>query len=190
MVTSQSLYLLLLGALAAERLSELALSRRNARRTLARGGIEFGRRHFRVMSLVHVLFLPACAVEVLLIGRAFPGWLGWSALALVACAQALRYWAVASLGDRWNVRVLVVPEEPPVTTGPYRFVRHPNYVAVAAEMLLVPLVHGAWVTALVFSAANAALLVVRIRVEERALGATHADLFARRPRLVPRWRRA
>jgi len=83
----------------------------------------------------------------------------------------LRYWAIASLGDRWNVRVIVVPGEALVVSGPYRYVRHPNYLAVAVEIATLPLIHGAYLTAIAFSAMNAALLRVRIRTEEAALGA-------------------
>jgi methyltransferase len=109
-------------------------------------------------------------------------------LALALAAQVLRYWAIRTLGPRWNVRVIVVPGAPVVTGGPYRFLRHPNYVAVVVEGFAIPLIHGAWGTALVFSAANALLLVVRIRCEERALAA-HCDYAARfgaAPRFVPR----
>src|SRR5678815_4307251 len=93
----------------------------------------------------------ACALEVVLLDRPFPGAVGWMALAVVLGAQALRYWAIATLGWRWNTRIVVVPGAPPVTGGPYRFVRHPNYVAVIAEMVALPLVHGAWLTALAFT---------------------------------------
>lgn len=186
MVTSVAWYLGGLSLLGGERLVELVLSRRNARRALARGGVEFGEGHFRVMALVHALFLGACALEVVVAERPLPGVLAGVALIAALSAQALRYWAIASLGDRWNVRIIVVPDAPPVTSGPYRFVRHPNYLAVVVEIAAVPLIHGAWVTALVFTAANAALLLVRIRAEEAALGRAWAETFAERPRFVPR----
>ncbi len=104
---------------------------------------------------------------------------------MVLGAQALRYWAIATLGWRWNTRIVVVPGTAPVTAGPYRWVRHPNYVAVIAEMIALPLVHGAWLTALVFSVGNALLLRVRIRAEEQALGEPWQHAFAGRPRFVP-----
>ena len=178
-------YFVLLGAVAAERMLELAISRRNARKAFGRGGFEVGQRHYRVMIVFHVAFLLSCAVEVLWLRRPFPGAAGFAAFAGVLMAQALRYWAIATLGWRWNTRVIVVPGELPVTSGPYRFVRHPNYVAVIAEILLLPLVHGAWLTALVFSVGNAVLLRVRIRAEEEALGPPYASAFARRPRFIP-----
>jgi methyltransferase len=183
MVTSRALYLCFLGLIAAERLVELVLSRRNAARSFARGGHEHGRAHFPVLVLLHTAFLVSCAAESAI--RPFPGLLGWIALIVALAAQALRYWAVSSLGDRWNARVIVVPGEPPVDGGPYRFVRHPNYLAVVLEMIAVPLVHGCWVTAAIFSLANAAVLRVRIRSEEVALGAAWQRAFAGRPRFLP-----
>jgi methyltransferase len=186
-VTTQAAYFALLAAVAAERLYELRLSRRNAERAFGRGGIELGREHFGLMRALHAGFLAACALEVALGQRAFVPALGFPMLAIALGAQGLRYWAIATLGPRWNVRVIVTPGEPVVTSGPYRWLRHPNYLAVALEGVALPLIHGAWLTALAFSAANAALLRVRIRVEERALAA-HCDGDARlgdRPRLLP-----
>lgn len=189
MVSSTLLYLAFLGAVSLERLAELAISRRNARRAFARGGVEVGQGHFRVMALMHSAFLAACALEVLLLGRPFPGLLGVAALALALLAQALRYWVIATLGEQWNVRIIVVPGAAPVAGGPYRYLRHPNYAAVIVEMAALPLVHGAWLTALVFSALNAAVLWVRIRAEEEALGPAYAAEMGDRPRLVPGRRR-
>jgi methyltransferase len=185
MVTSVQLYLGLLVAVAVERGVELVLSARNARLARERGGVESGQGHYPVMAVFHGLFLVACALEVVLLRRPFPGTLGWLALAAVLGAQALRYWAIATLGWRWNTRIVVVPGTAPVTGGPYRLVRHPNYVAVIAEMVALPLVHGAWLTALVFSLGNAWLLRVRIRAEEQALGEPWQQAFAGRPRFVP-----
>ncbi|MEZ4217473.1 MAG: isoprenylcysteine carboxylmethyltransferase family protein [Myxococcota bacterium] len=187
MVTSQVAYLGLLALVGAERLVELALSRRNAARAFARGGVELGRGHFGAMRALHAGFLASCALEVVLLDRGFDPRVGFPMLALALAAQALRYWAIASLGDRWNVRVIVVPGEPVVTTGPYRWLRHPNYAAVALEGVALPLVHGAWCTAIAFTLLDAWLLRTRIAVEERAL-AEHCDGDARlgdRPRLVP-----
>ena len=176
MVTAY-LYLALLAAVGLERLFEIGLSRRNARRALARGGIECDAGHYRFMKALHLSFLIACGAEVVLLGRAFHPWLAAAMLAAAVLAQALRYWSIWTLGDRWNVRVIVVPGEPVVTRGPYRFVRHPNYTAVAIEGVALPMIHTAWLTALVFTLANTALLAVRIGCEERALG-THTDYRA------------
>jgi methyltransferase len=185
MVTSQALYLAFLALIGLERLGELALSRRNAKRAFARGAVEVGQGHYRVMAAFHTVFLVACAAEVIGWRRGFPGALGYAALALALSAQALRYWAIATLGERWNVRIIVVPRVAPVVAGPYRWVRHPNYVAVAVEMLCVPLIHGAWFTALVSTVGNGLLLLVRIRAEEAALGSAYAQAFAGRPRFFP-----
>jgi len=185
MVTSVQLYLCLLALVALERGVELVLSARNARLARSRGGVETGQGHYPVMAVFHGLFLVACAVEVVLLGRPFPGALGWAALAAVLGAQTLRYWAIATLGWRWNTRIFVLPGTAPVTAGPYRWVRHPNYLAVIAEMVALPLVHGAWLTALVFSLGNAWLLRVRVRAEEEALGEPWRHAFAGRPRFVP-----
>ncbi len=180
-------YLALLAAVGVERLFELRLSRRNARRALARGGIECDAGHYPFMKGLHLAFLVACGAEVILLGRAFHPVLAGVMLAAAALAQALRYWSIWTLGERWNVRVIVVPGDPVVTRGPYRFVRHPNYAAVAIEGIALPLIHTAWLTALCFTLANAALLVVRIGCEERAL-ARHTDYRAAlgdRARFVP-----
>jgi methyltransferase len=123
---------------------------------------------------------------VILLGRTFPGVPGLAALAVAIGAQALRWWAIATLGWRWNTRIIVVPGASPFTGGPYRFLRHPNYLAVILEMLAIPLVHGAWLTALVFSSLNAALLAIRIPAEERALGRPYAEAFERLSRILPR----
>ena len=116
--------------------------------------------------------------------------LGFPMLGLVASTMALRYWAIAALGRRWTTRVVVLPDLPVVTGGPYRFLRHPNYLAVAIEVAALPLVHTAWFTALVWSAANALVLRARIAAEEAALRAAsdYDGAMAGRPALVPRGR--
>lgn len=188
MVTSAAAYLALLGGVALERLAELRISRRNAAIALAQGGREYGVAAFPVMAAVHTLFLVACGAEVLFLDRPFDPRVGVPALTLALGAQALRWWCIATLGPRWNVRIIVIPGLAPVTTGPYHWLRHPNYVAVIIEIATLPLVHDAWITALVFSALNAALLAARIHREEAALGDAYAATFADTPRLVPRLR--
>jgi methyltransferase len=167
--------------LALERIYELMLSRRNAARALARGGLEVGRAHYAVMAGFHTLFLVACAVEAAPFDAAL--YFGFLPGALIA--QGLRYWAIRTLGDRWNTRVIVVPDDSPVTGGPYRFMKHPNYLAVCIEMVCVPMMVGAWRTAIFFSLGNALLLWVRIRAEERALGPRWEAAFAGKRRLIP-----
>ncbi|WP_354639206.1 isoprenylcysteine carboxyl methyltransferase family protein [Kitasatospora camelliae] len=162
-------YTVLILLVAAERMAELAVARRNAAWSRARGGTEYGRGHYPPMVLLHTALLLGCLLEPLLAARPFTPVLGWPMLALALAAQGLRWWCVAALGPRWNTRVIVVPGLPLVTGGPYRWLRHPNYVAVAVEGLALPLVHGAWVTAGCFTVLNLALMGVRIRCEETAL---------------------
>lgn len=164
------LFDLVVAATALERLAELVVSARNARWSFARGGVESGRGHFPAMVALHTGLLVACVVEVHALDRPFIPALGWPALAVVVASQALRWWCIATLGPRWNTRVIIVPGLPPVTSGPYRWFTHPNYVAVVLEGLALPLVHTAWITALGFTVLNAILLLgFRIPAENRAL---------------------
>lgn len=162
-------YTALVLAVAGERLAELAVALRNTRWALARGGTESGRGHYPAMVVLHTALLAGCLTEASLADRPFVPLPGWTMVAAVVAAQALRWWCIRTLGHRWNTRVIVVPGLPLVTGGPYRLLRHPNYVAVAAEGIALPLVHGAWVTAVLFTVLNAALMTVRVRCEEAAL---------------------
>jgi methyltransferase len=163
-------YYLLILAIGVERLAELIVSKRNARWAFAHGGKEFGHTHYPVMVAIHSALLLGCVAEVSALHRPFLPWLGWPMLAAVAMCQGLRWWCVTTLGHRWNTLVIVVPDTPLVRQGPYRWLHHPNYVAVVAEGVALPLVHTAWLTAVGFTVANALLLTVRIRVENAALG--------------------
>ncbi|WP_326830161.1 isoprenylcysteine carboxyl methyltransferase family protein [Streptosporangium sp. NBC_01810] len=166
-----SWYLLLLLLVGLERVAELVVARRNARWSTARGGVTYGRGHYPWMVALHTGLLAGCLLEAGLADRPFEPALGWPMLALVVAAQGLRWWCVVSLGPQWNTQVIVVPGLPLVERGPYRLrlLRHPNYVAVAVEGAALPLVYGAWVTALAFTVLNAALMTVRIHCEEDAL---------------------
>jgi methyltransferase len=168
-------YYLLILAVAAERVVELVVSKRNAKLAFANGGKEFGRKHYPVMVVIHTALLLGCVIEVWALHRPFLPWLGWPMLAIAVAAQVLRWWCIATLGERWNTLVIVVPDAPLVRRGPYRWLHHPNYVAVVAEGIALPLVHSAWLTAICFTLANAWLLTVRIRVENQALGYTGAQ---------------
>ncbi len=168
-MSSTGWYVVLVVAVAGERLAELVLSRRHAVWAFERGGEEHGRGHFPPMVALHSGLLIACVVEVVLADRPFVPGLGWSMLAVVVAAQGLRWWCIGTLGTRWNTRVIVVPGLPLVRTGPYRWLDHPNYVAVVAEGVTLPLVHSAWVTAVAFTALNIPLLAVRLRCETAAL---------------------
>jgi methyltransferase len=162
-------YVLLIGLVVVERLAELVVARRNLAWARSKGGDEYGRRHYPWIVAAHVALLAAAPAEVWLLGRPFVPALGWPMLAVVVLAQGLRWWCIGALGRRWNTRVVVVPGMPLVDRGPYRWLRHPNYVAVVAEGVALPLVHTAWLTALAFTLANAVLLGVRVRVEDAAL---------------------
>jgi methyltransferase len=170
MSTSQLLFTALVAAVGLERLAEMVVSKRHAAWAFARGGVESGRGHFPVMVLLHTALLVGAVVEVVAADRPFVPLMGWPMLVLVIAAQALRWWCIATLGPQWNTRVIVVPGATLVAAGPYRLLRHPNYVAVVVEGLALPLVHTAWVTAVAFTVLNLLLLTVRIRVEEQALG--------------------
>lgn len=170
MTTSQALFTALLFVVGLERLAEMVVSRRHAAWAFARGGVESGRGHFPAMVLLHTALLVGALVEVVAADRPFLPLLGWPMLVLVVLAQGLRWWCISTLGPHWNTRVIVVPGASLVAGGPYRLLRHPNYVAVVLEGLALPLVHTAWVTAVAFTILNLVLLSVRIRVEEQALG--------------------
>ena len=169
MLTSLAFFTGLVLLVALERLAELVLSRRNAAWSLARGGRETGSAHYAVMVVLHTGLLAGALVEAFVRRPDVPVGLAAVMLLLVVASQALRWWCIATLGRRWNTRVIVVPDLPLVRSGPYRFLRHPNYVAVVVEGLALPLVHACWVTALVFTVANAFVLAVRLRVENAAL---------------------
>ena len=172
MVTAYTLLVLLVGV---ERLAELVVSRRNLAWSRARGGVELGARHYPSMVVLHVGLLVGCLVEAGLTDRAMPPALAALLLVLVLASQALRWWCIATLGPRWNTRIVVVPGLPPVTTGPYRYLRHPNYLAVVVEGLALPLLGSAWITAVAFTVLNAGLLAVRIPQEEAALATLAPD---------------
>lgn len=163
-----AVYTVVVLLVALERLAELVVSKRNTAWSFARGGKEYGFAHYPVMVVLHTGLLVACLVEAQY--RPDPSAvLAWSMVAVVVLTQALRWWCIRTLGRQWNTRVIVVPDLTPVTGGPYRWMSHPNYVAVVVEGAALPLVHGCWLTAVVFSVLNAALLTVRIRVENAAL---------------------
>ena len=162
-------FTLLVAAVGVERLAELVVSKRNAAWSLERGGVETGRGHYPFMVVLHTGLLVGALVEVWVRRPVVPAVLALSMLVLVIASQALRWWCIGTLGRRWNTRVIVVPGLAPVSGGPYRWFSHPNYVAVVVEGLALPLVGGAWITAIVFTVLNAGLLTVRIRVENEAL---------------------
>ncbi|HSP23421.1 MAG TPA: isoprenylcysteine carboxylmethyltransferase family protein [Planococcus sp. (in: firmicutes)] len=162
-------FYLLLGFVILQRLLEVAYARSNERLMKQQGAIEAGAGHYKWIVLLHVLFFVSLLVEVEMAGPSYGrGWLLF--LSVFIIAQVLRVWALASLGRFWNTKILVLPGATKVKSGPYRWIPHPNYVVVAMEIAALPLIFGAWRTAIVFSIANALLLLlVRIPAEEKAL---------------------
>lgn len=185
MVVSREGYLMLMAALVAERGFELWLSGRNTRRALARGGMELGRTQYRIMVAFHALFIAACVAEAMIHNPSVSPALSVTALIGETAAQVLRYWSIVTLGESWNTRIIVSPHTPIQTSGPYRYVRHPNYCAVALEIASMPLIRGLVITAALFSLGNAILLAFRIPLEEKALGESYRRAFAARPRFIP-----
>jgi methyltransferase len=186
-MSSSMLFTLLVAVVAVERLVELRIAARNRLVALAAGGVEFGNPHYRVMKALHTAFLVAALAEVWLLHREFVPWLGWPMLALVVAAMVLRYWVIGTLGERWNTRIIVVDSWEPAVEGPYRYIRHPNYVAVVVELFALPMVHTAWLTAIAFTVANLALLTTRIRAEDAALARWHGyrEALGEHGRFVP-----
>jgi methyltransferase len=164
-------WLAFVGLVALERLAELAVARKNARWSFERGAVEHGREHYPAMVALHAFLLLGSAVEPLVFDRPFVPSLGIPALGVVLLAQSLRWWVVRTLGPRWNTRILVIPGGERIASGPFRWLRHPNYVAVALEGMALPLVHSCWMTALTFTVLDAAILRARIGAEDRALRA-------------------
>lgn len=153
----------ILALVTAERLIELVIANRNTKALLARGAVEVGRSHYPIIVLLHALWLGT--LWWLAPGRP----IAWTLMLLFALLQLARVWVLATLGSRWTTRIIVLPNASLVTNGPFRFVRHPNYMVVIGEIALLPLAFGLWQVALIFSAANALVLALRITVEERAL---------------------
>ncbi|WP_193614223.1 isoprenylcysteine carboxylmethyltransferase family protein [Nocardioides lijunqiniae] len=168
-MTTLTAFTIVVALVGLERLAELVVSQRNAAWSFERGGRESGQGHYPFMVVLHTGLLVAMLVEAWVRRPDVAAGLAWSMLALVVASQALRWWCITTLGRRWNTRVIIVPGLAPVRSGPYRLMPHPNYVAVVVEGVALPLVHASWITALVFTVANAALLTVRIRTEDAAL---------------------
>jgi len=154
---------------AVERVVELIVSKRNLRWSRDHGGVEFGHSHYPFMVALHVFLLAGSLVEVWVWQRPLIAALSWVMLLLVIASQALRWWCITTLGPRWNTLVVIVPGMPKVTNGPYRYLAHPNYLAVVIEGVALPMVGFAWVTAVIFTVLNIPLLMTRLRVENQAL---------------------
>lgn len=160
-------FLIILVAL--ERVAELFISKRNLQWSFAQGGVESGRSHYKYMVALHVFLLGGALAEVWLFRPTLIPFLCWSMLALAIASQGLRWWCISSLGKRWNTLIVIIPGQPLIKAGPYKFFKHPNYVAVVVEGFALPMVGFAWRTAIIFSVLNIAVLTARIRNENVAL---------------------
>ena len=166
------LYTIFVLATGLERLYELRISKINARIAMEQGGNEVGRRHFPWMVALHTSLLLGAIAEVWIFDRPFIIWLGIPMLIITLACQFARYWVISTLGWQWNTRVIVVPGAQRIRRGPYRFrwLRHPNYWIVVIEGIALPMIHTAWVTAVIFTILNAILLLgFRVPTEDEAL---------------------
>jgi methyltransferase len=188
---SAVLYTLLLAAVGLGRLVEMGVSRRRQRALVARGAVWVAEPHFRWMVLLHGGVLAGAALEVWLLARPFIPALAIPMLLLFALSNILRWWVIRTLAGHWNVQVVDSVALGVVASGPYRWVRHPNYLAVFAELLALPLIYSAWLTALLGSLAHIWVLRQRIAVEEAVLLADPAyrATMGQKPRFIPRLRR-
>lgn len=167
------LHLLLVLAIV-QRLSELRVSKRNDRKLREKGAIEFGKDHYPAIVALHTLWFVVMIAEIVVLSRPVNPF--WPVLVPIwFAAQGLRYWTLRTLGDRWTTRVLVLQGETPITGGPFKYIRHPNYLAVIVEILVLPLIFSCYITAVTFSLVNAILLTIRIRTEGRAWRTTGGE---------------
>ena len=180
-------YLALLVAVAALRLVELRISKQHQREMLGRGAAKVDEPRFRWMVALHTLVLVGAAVEVVFLHRPFIPILAAVMFVIFLAANAVRWWVIRTLGEHWNVQVVDSTRLGVVTSGPFRFVRHPNYAAVFAEMIALPLIHTAWITALVGTVAHIVVLSQRLSTEERVLFANpdYRAAMAGKPRFLP-----
>lgn len=181
------LYLFLLAAVGAGRLVEMRISRRNQKNLAAQGVQKISEPHFHWMILLHGGVLAGAALEVVFLRRPFFPALAAPMALLFIFSNAMRWWVIRTLGSHWNIQVMASAGLGAVTAGPYRWVRHPNYLAVYLELIALPLIHTAWITAVVAALANAWILARRIAVEEAVLLADPAYRVAMgaKPRFLP-----
>jgi methyltransferase len=168
-----TLAVFILGVVTLQRLAELVLARRNTLRLRTKGAYEVGAEHYPLIVALHAAWLSGLWYVALHHGHEVEVRAVW--LGVFVILQGLRLWIIAILGERWTTRIIVLPRAPLVAGGPYRLLRHPNYCVVAAEILTLPLALGLVYYGIIFSLLNAAMLSMRVRVEDAALGVTVAD---------------
>ncbi|MDP9146838.1 MAG: hypothetical protein M3N22_04210 [Acidobacteriota bacterium] len=180
-------FLALLALVAALRIVELQISRRHQARMIARGASKVAEPRFAWMVALHTAVLIGSALEVVFLHRPFLTWLAVPALILFLSANVVRWWVIRTLGEHWNVQVMDSTRMGVIVSGPFRFVRHPNYAAVFVEMLSLPLIHTAWITAIAGSLAHAVVLSQRLATEERVLFAdpSYRSAMSGKARFIP-----
>ena len=187
MELSVILFLALLIAVAAMRIVELRISKKHQQEMIARGAAKVRDPNFQWMAMFHTLVLAGAAVEVVFLHRPFLPALAIPMLALFVAANTVRWWVIRTLGEHWNVQVIDSTRLGVITSGPFRYVRHPNYAAVFVEMIALPLIHTAWITALAGAVAHVVVLALRLSTEERILLANpdYAATMGSKPRFLP-----
>lgn len=161
-------FILFVAFIIAQRLVELAIARRNEKWIKAKGGIEYGKGHYPIMVLIHTAFFLFFISEVLLLHKGISNF--WPLLLfLFVMTQGMRIWALSSLGRYWNTKIIILPGAEVVKKGPYKIIKHPNYLIVGLEFLIIPLMFNAYITMFLFTLLNIVILSVRIPAEERAL---------------------
>jgi methyltransferase len=180
-------FLALLLLVALLRLAELRISKRHQQEMIARGAAKVEEPRFRWMVLLHTSVLAGAAIEVIVLKRPFIPWLAAPMFLVFLAANAVRWWVIRTLGEHWNVQVMDSTRLGVVTSGPFRYVRHPNYAAVFAEMLALPLIHTAWITAAAGAIAHMGVLAQRLSTEERVLFANpdYRAAMTGKPRFLP-----
>ncbi|HZH61061.1 MAG TPA: isoprenylcysteine carboxylmethyltransferase family protein [Metabacillus sp.] len=173
--------------LIAQRITELFIARKNEKWMVNRGGIEHGKDHYPYIVSLHVLFLISYFWEVQIFQRELTE-LWYVIFPILFFTQLIRYWAVFSLGSYWNTKIIIVPGDVVISRGPYKFIKHPNYMVVAAEILFLPLLFHAYITAVLFTILNVVMMTIRIPAEEHALqtNTNYQDVFSNKKRFLPK----
>ena len=165
-----TLFLIIISFVILQRLTELIIAKRNAKWLLSRGAIEYGKEHYKFIVLLHICFFLSIITEFYLHGRHSElNLINYTFLVIFILLQFLRVWIISSLGKYWNTRIFRIPGEKLVVRGPYKFIKHPNYIVVIGEILILPLVFNLYYSAIIFTILNALMLFVRIRTENKAL---------------------
>ncbi|PGT87390.1 isoprenylcysteine carboxyl methyltransferase family protein [Bacillus sp. AFS040349] len=183
------LFYLLFSLLIFQRLTELFIAKKNEKWMMNRGGVEHGNEHYPFIVSLHVLFLISLLSEVIFFRKELTE-LWFVLVPMLLLTQLMRYWSVISLGNYWNTKIIIVPNDIVVSKGPYQFIKHPNYVVVAVEILIIPLLFDAYITSLVFTMLNIFMMTIRIPAEEKALQTytNYQEVFTVKSRFLPRKR--